>query len=157
MKGSRRGPRGDEGFSLIELLTVAVLIAILAAIALPMLRQAIYNAQAANILGDVRAVQIAFSQYVADGGVRVRNSGWGRVPADLAPYLPDGFNFATDVADYRWRRLRARASPWGVESGELRVRPKRDLRPVLVDKLAAMANQAMIVKKRNQVRFYMVP
>ena len=60
-------------------------------------------------------------------------------------------------ADYRWVRLRPRASPWGVESAELRVRPIRQFRPVLVDKLANMANQAMIVKKRNHVRFYMVP
>jgi prepilin-type N-terminal cleavage/methylation domain-containing protein len=146
-----------RGFTLIEVLVVATLIAILAAIALPMIREAIYKAQAANILGDVRAVQIAYSQFIADDGTRVRNSGWGRVPRDLEPYLPDGFNFRTDLADYRWVRLRARGSPFGVESGELRVRPVQKLRPVLVEKLANMANQAMIVKKRNQVRFYMVP
>lgn len=39
----------------------------------------------------------------------------------------------------------------------LRVRPKRDLRPVLIDKWANMANQALIVRTNNQVRFYMVP
>lgn len=154
---TREGRVSIQGFSLIELLTVVVLVAILAAIALPKLQSAIFNAQAANILGDVRAVQIAYSQFVADGGTRVRNAGWGTVPSDLAPYLPDGFEFSNDIADYRWRRLRARASPWGVESGELRVRPKRELRPMLVEKLAAMANQTMIVKRRNQVRFFMVP
>jgi len=153
----RRPGAVSPGFTLIELLVVVTLLAILAAIALPMLREAIYNAQAANILGDVRAVQIAYSQYIADGGERVRNSGWGTVPRDLEAYLPDGFNFRTDLADYRWIRLRPRASPLGVESGELRVRPVRNLRTVLVDKLANMANQAMIVKTRNQVRFYMVP
>jgi prepilin-type N-terminal cleavage/methylation domain-containing protein len=146
-----------QGYTLIELAVVVTLVAILAAIVLPMLRTAIHNAQAANILGDVRVVQIAYSQYMVDGGVRPRNSGWGRVPNDLVPYLPEGFNFRTDIADYRWVRLRARASPFGVESGELRVRPIPDLRDVLVDKLASMANQAMIVKKRNHVRFYMVP
>jgi hypothetical protein len=41
--------------------------------------------------------------------------------------------------------------------GELRVRPKADPRAVMVDKLSRMANHAMIVKQRNQVRFYMVP
>lgn len=154
-----RRPRSpfDRGFSLIELLVAMVVLAILAAIAIPTLQSAIMNAHAANILGDVRAVQIAYSQFMADGGTRARNTGWGRTPTDLAPYLPDGFNFATDVADYRWVRLRARASPWGVESGELRVRPKRNLRPVLVDKLADMANQALIVRTKNHVRFYMVP
>jgi prepilin-type N-terminal cleavage/methylation domain-containing protein len=155
MNMGRRGPA--KGFSLIELLTVMVLIGILATIALPRLRSAIYNAQCAGILGDVHAVQVAYSQYIADGGTRPRNSGWGRVPADLAPYLPGGFNFATDIADYRWVRVAPRASPWGVEMGELRVRPKADLRKVLVDRLAGMANQAMIIKQNNQVRFYMVP
>ena len=147
----------NQGFSLIELLTVTALIAILAAIALPMLRTAINNAQAANILGDVRVVQIAFSNYIMDSEPRIRNSGWGRVPSELIPYLPDGFDFSTDVADYRWIRLRPKASPWGVEMGELRIRPRANLREDLVDRLARMANQAMIVKKKTQVRFYMVP
>ncbi len=151
-----RGSR-PRGFTLIELLTVMVLIAILAAIALPRLRDAIYKAQVADILGDVHAVQVAYSQYLTDGGTRPRNSGWGVVSRDLVPYLPDGFTFATDLADYRWIRLSPAASPWGVEMGELRVRPKPDLRTVLVDKLAGMANQAMIVKTNTQVRFYMVP
>lgn len=151
------GRRIIRGFTIIELLVVLVVIAILAGIALPTLRSAIMNAEAANILGDVRAVQIAYSNFIADGGTRAGNSGWGRTPTDLEPYLPDGFNFATDVADYRWTRLRARASPWGVESGMLRVRPKPDLRPALVDKLANMAHQALTVRTRNQVRFYMVP
>ena len=150
-------PFRRQGFTLIELLVVMVLIAILAAIALPRLRDAIYKAQAADILGDVHAVQIAYSQYMADGGTRPRNSGWGVVSRDLVQYLPDGFTFRTDIADYRWIRVAPRASPWGVEMGELRVRPVADLRTVMVDKLAGMANQAMIVKTRNQVRFYMVP
>jgi len=146
-----------QGFALIELLTIMVLIAILATIALPRLREAIYKAQAADILGDVHAVQVAYSQFLADGGSRPRNSGWGAVSRDLVPYLPDGFTFATDLADYRWVRLSPSASPWGVEMGELRVRPKEGIRDVMVDKLARMANHAMIVKQRNQVRFYMVP
>ncbi len=148
---------GTLGFTLVELLTVVVLIGILAAIVLPHFRSAVHKAQATDILGDVRAIQIAYSHYIVDGGERTRNAGWGRVPGDLRPYLPDGFTFRTDLADYRWVRLRPRASPWGVESAELRVRPQRRFRPVLVDVLADMANQTMIVKKRNHVRFYMVP
>ena len=98
------GRRPSMGFSLIELLTVMVLISILAAIALPRLRDAIYSAYAADVLGDVHAVEIAYSRYIMDGGTRPRNSGWGAVSRDLVPYLPDGFTFSTDVADYRWVR-----------------------------------------------------
>jgi type II secretory pathway pseudopilin PulG len=134
-----------------------VVIGILAAIALPRLRNAIYNAYAADIVGDVHAVQIAYSQFIADGRTRIRNAAWGSPPGDLVPYLPDGFTFSNDIADYRWTRLRAGASPWGEESGMLRVRPKRDLRAVLVPRLAAMANSNTIVKKRNQVRFFLTP
>ena len=155
MTASERRPA--QGFSLIELLTVMVLIAILATIALPRLRSAIDGAHVADILGDVRAVQVAYSQYIMDNGSRTRNSGWGRVPSELVPYLPDGFQFSGDVAEYRWIRLRPKASPWGVEMGEIRVKPRADLRTVLVDKLARMSNQAMIVKKKNHVMFYMVP
>ncbi len=92
-----------------------------------------------------------------DGGTRPRNTGWGAVSPDLVPYLPGGFDFATDVADYRWTRLSPGASPWGIEMAELRVRPKPSLREVMLEKLAAMANQAMIVKTSNHIRFYMVP
>ena len=155
MKTSRHHP--PRGFSLIELLTVIVLIAILTTIAMPRLRNAIYNAQAADILGDVHVVQIAYSQYIMDGGTRPQNSGWGAVSPDLVPYLPGGFTFATDVADYRWIRLSPEASPWGVEMGELRVRPQPSLTDVMLEKLAAMANQAMIVKTSSYIRFYMVP
>ena len=149
--------RRTQGFTLTELLTVLVMIAILAGIALPRLRAAIYNAQAANILGDVHAVQVAYSQFIADGGVRPRNSSWGNIPTDLVPYLPEGFDFTTDDCQYRWTRVRPGASPWGVEQGQFRVRQNRGLRNVLVPRLAAMSNQAMIVMTRNQVRFYMVP
>jgi prepilin-type N-terminal cleavage/methylation domain-containing protein len=145
------------GFTLIEVLIVVVLLGILATIALPQYRSVVTKAHAANILGDVRAVQLAYSHFIADDGGRTRNSGWGRVPLDLEEYLPDGFNFRTDIADYRWVRLRPRASPFGVESAELRVRPQSRFRPELVDALADMASRTMIVKKRNHIRFYMVP
>jgi hypothetical protein len=130
---------------------------ILAVIALPNYWSVVTKAHAANILGDVRAVQLAYSHFIADDGGRTGNSGWGRVPPGLEEYLPEGFNFSTEIADYRWIRLRPRASPFGVESAELRVRPQQRFRPELVNVLADMANQTMIVKKRNQISFYMVP
>ena len=155
MKTFKRRP--SRGFTLIELVVVLTLIGILLAIAIPNFQSLIYRGHAANILGDVRAVQLAYSHFISDEGGRTRNTGWGRVPADLEPYLPGGFNFSTDIADYRWVRLRPRASPWGVESAELRVRPRRNLRPRLIDVLGARASQTMTVKKRNHIRFYMVP
>ena len=146
-----------RGFTLIEVLTVMVLIGILATIAIPNYRAVVHKAHAAKILGDVRVVQHAYSQFITDNNGRTRNAAWGVVPADLAPYLPSGFEFRDEIADYRWIRLRAGASPYGVESAELRVRPQARFRPDLVNVLANMASQSMTVKKSNQVRFYMVP
>lgn len=152
-----RARRATQGFTLIELVTVVTLVGILAAIAIPRYLDVINRARATSIIGDVRAVQIAYSNFVAESGSRTRNSGWGRVPADLEPYLPDGFEFSNEFADYRWTRLRARASPFGVESAELRVRPIRKFRPMLLNTIAGMTNRTRTVKTRNQIRFYMVP
>lgn len=160
MKTRRRraGTRGSRrGVTLIELLTVVVLIGILATIVIPRYQAVVNRARAASILGDVRVIQFAYSNFSALEGGRTRNSGWRRVPRDLQEYLPAGFEFGTEFADYRWRRVRARASPFGVESAELRVRPVRRFRPELVNTLAGLANSNTITVTRNQVRFFMVP
>jgi len=156
-ESGRRVPGGQPGFTLIELVTVMTLIGILAAIAIPQYLGVVNRARAASIVGDVRAIQVAYANFSAETGGRTSNSGWGRVPPDLERYLPEGFAFTNDWADYRWVRLRPRASPFGVESAELRVRPKRQYRPVLVNLVAGMTNRTQTVKKRNQIRFYMVP
>lgn len=154
----RPRPRcAHRGFTIIELLIVVVVLGVLAAIAIPNFQKVIYKARASDILSDVHIIQVAYSQYLADGNTRPRNSRWGQVSRDLAPYLPDGFSFATDDADYRWLRVRGRASPWGVECGEVRVRPKRRWRQLLLDNLEAMSNKSTTLRKRNHIRFYMVP
>ena len=145
------------GFTLIELLIVVVIIGVLAAIAIPNFSKVVYRARAADILSDAHTVQLAYSQYLADGNARPRNSGWGTVPVDLAPYLPEGFSFRTDEADYRWVRLRARASPWNAESGDFRVRPKARWRKLMLDNLEAMANKATTLRTANHIRIYMAP
>ena len=145
-----------RGFTLIEMLIVVVVLGVLAAIAIPNFNNMIYRARASDILGDVHVIQVAYYQFIADGGARPRNSRWGQPSSDLVPYLPDGFSFSTDDADYRWLRMRARASPWGVEGGEVRVRPKARWRQLMLDYLEAMSNKATILRRGNHIRFYMV-
>ena len=77
--------RSHRGFTLIELVTVMTLIGILAAIAIPNYLGVVDRARAASILGDVRAIQVAYSNFGADDGGRMRNAAWGTVPADLVP------------------------------------------------------------------------
>ena len=150
--GIRRG-----GFSLIEMLIVVVTLGILAGIAVPNFQRAILKAEAADILGDLNTVRVAYHQYLADGGGALRNAAWGQPPAALVPHLPDNFSFSTDVADYRWIRVRERSSPWGVEMGELRVRPNQRFRTLLLDRLEGMANQEMTLRRRNNISLYILP
>lgn len=128
-----------------------------ATIVIPRCQAAVKKARAVSIFGDVRVIQFPYSNLNAIDGTRVRNAGWGRVPAQLEEYLPGGFEFRTEFADYRWTRVRARASPFGVESAMLRVRPVRRLRPELINVIAGMANSRTTTVTRNQVRFFLAP
>ena len=149
--------RNRGGFSLVELLLVMIILGILSGIAVPRLHSAIYSAHAADILADVNVVRVAYHQFLADDGVVVGTSPWGTPPAELVSYLPDGFTFETEVADYQWTRIQASASPWGVEMGLFRVRPKADVQAVLVAKLRGMAHEELSVTTATQVQFYILP
>jgi prepilin-type N-terminal cleavage/methylation domain-containing protein len=88
-----RSGMGRSGYTLIELLTVMVLISVLAAIAQPRLRQAIVRARAATVIGDLNAVKVAVINYEADRGRWPDEAGPGVIPPGLEPYLPSGFSF----------------------------------------------------------------
>lgn len=95
-----RGPRrrsGTAGATLIELLTVMVVISILAGIALPRLRGAIVKAQAADLIGDMNVVKVAVITYQSDHNAWPTESASGQMPAGLEEYLPEGFRWATEL------------------------------------------------------------
>lgn len=98
----RRGAAG--GFTLVELLLVMVIIAILAGIALPLLRGAVARADAARVRADVRQIEVAALQYREDAGRFPARSGWGQYPRDLEPYLSEGTEFAHKDVEYRMVR-----------------------------------------------------
>ena len=127
-----------KGVTIIELLIVMVLVGILAGIAIPNFQNAVWRARAAEVVTDVHTVTLAYHQFLADGGGVVGTAAWGQVPAALEPYLADGFSFSTEVADYRWVRVKASSSPWDVEMGMLRVRPLEEFKTLMMPKLAAM-------------------
>lgn len=154
---THRRYRTMGGFTLIEVLIVMVILGILAGLALPSLQMTIWKAHATDVLGDMHTVRLAYHQYLADGGERTRTRPWGRTPSDLEPFLPDGFSFETEIAEYRWVRVSPGASPWGVESGLFRVRPKRQVRRIFMTQLTNMAKGPNVVPRRNQILFYMIP
>jgi prepilin-type N-terminal cleavage/methylation domain-containing protein len=96
--GARRG-----GFTFIELLTVVVVIAILAAIALPRLRAAVYAADSAAMIEEGRMIMMAGVLALQSDGTFPADAGPGVMPPGLAQYMPAGFVFSyRDIATYQW-------------------------------------------------------
>jgi prepilin-type N-terminal cleavage/methylation domain-containing protein len=154
MTGASKSRR--QGFTLVELLIVMVMIGILAGLALPSLQSAVWKARSAEVVSDIHTITLAYHEFLADGGGRVNNAAWGRVPPDLVPYLPDGFSFTDPFVDYRWTRVAPNASPWDLEMGMIRVRPVAKYKDAMMRKLASMAPSTTSVVTNNQVRFYIV-
>jgi general secretion pathway protein G len=82
MRTRRREGRTQDGFTLLELITVVSLIAILVAIALPNYRVALINAREAVLKEDLYRFRDLIDQYYADKG---------RYPASLEAMVEDGY------------------------------------------------------------------
>ena len=93
----RRAPRRSSdaraGFTLVELLVVALIISILGALVQPNLRRALVKARAAEAVGTLDAIRVAVLNYQADSHTWPRDVNRGRIPPGLGAYLPDGFTF----------------------------------------------------------------
>lgn len=99
----RRIPQSRGGFSLIELLTVMIVIGILSAIAIPYLRDAAYRADARKVMTDVSAIRVAVYEYREDNNNSLPPTArWGTVPPQLVPYL-NNVDFQYKDLEYRLR------------------------------------------------------
>ncbi len=106
----------EEGASLVEVLVVVAVIGIVANIAVPSLLDAMARADAGRVLADVEIIHDAVLTYRMENGSYPPGAGWGRVPAGLAPFLPEGFSFTYKDLRYRYQ-LRARAKRLGIDGG----------------------------------------
>lgn len=117
----------NRGFSIIELLTVMLVLGILAGIAVPQLRGAVGKADAARVLSDVHTIRLAAHDHLADTGVFPRSGATGSVPAEMVDDLPEGFPFSYDDVSYTWMSLPLfGTSTWGRELGIVWVRYPSD-------------------------------
>ena len=81
-----------RGVSLIELLTVMVIISIIAAVAQPLLRDVVIKARAADAISDMQLVRLAAYNYQTDSQAWPTEASGGVVPPGLEVYLPENFN-----------------------------------------------------------------
>ncbi len=95
--GRRRG-----GFTLLELLIAVVIVGILAGVALPAVQGALQKARASQLVADARVVSLAAYDYLSDNGAFPAGAGWGVVPAQLQPHLPEGFEFQRNGVTFYW-------------------------------------------------------
>ncbi len=103
-----------RGVTLIELLTVLVVIGILANVALPLYRNVAEKADAAKVMSDYNAVKVAAFSYFSEHNTFPASGPSGVVPPTLVDFLPEGFKFTYGNATYRWRRW---ALPNGAPGG----------------------------------------
>ena len=91
----------------MELLVAIALIGILATIAIPLYRDAVVQAEASALIAASDHIATAAFSYQAEHGIYAVGAGWGVMPDELEPYLPDGFEFRTDNAEFLWYAFEA--------------------------------------------------
>ena len=91
-RGVRKGRDAWAGFSLAELVVVMI-VGIVAGIALPNIRSALFKAEAAHIVSDVSTIRLSAYTYLSETGDFPSSGGFGIAPPQLANHLPDGFPF----------------------------------------------------------------
>ncbi len=93
----------SRGFSLIELLIVAVIIAVIVAIAVPRVTEASRNAAAASVAAHLRTMATAFDLYNAEHGSWPRHSETGAMPPEMqGRLLATDFGSSPAGGMYRW-------------------------------------------------------
>lgn len=101
----RDGRRGLEGFTLVEIMIVVVIIGLLAALAIPAFQRVQRAAQNGRIVNDFRVFSQAFETYNSVHGTWPNNAAPGQVPS--APYSMAG-DFKTGI----WQATTAIGGRW---------------------------------------------
>jgi prepilin-type N-terminal cleavage/methylation domain-containing protein len=110
--------RRRGGFTIIELLTVMILIGILASIALLKYIDLRHRARTAAVVSDLQAVRLAAYGAYYETNTWPSQAAPGVVPAGLVQYLPTNFSFDKPEYTLEWVNL---APPGGGSSATMQV------------------------------------
>lgn len=97
-----------RGFALVEMMTVLLVAGSLTRIAAPNVEVLLHRARAADILGDVRVLELAAFEHYSSTRSWPRAAGTGVVPPELTDDLPEGFDFRSDHHALTWQRWELR-------------------------------------------------
>jgi type IV pilus assembly protein PilA len=97
------GSRPAEGFTLVEIMIVVVIIGLLASMALPAFQRSRRRSQAARLTNDFRQYDAAFQRYLMENGQNPPSAALGVVPTGMAGYLPTSYTSTSPVGGgYIW-------------------------------------------------------
>jgi len=91
----------QRGFTLVEGMTVMLILGIVTRIAIPQIQDVRVRAQAAQALGDFRVIEHAAQEYLVDNNRPPPDAGAGIVPTGLERYL-EGFTFNKPAYQLDW-------------------------------------------------------
>jgi prepilin-type N-terminal cleavage/methylation domain-containing protein len=97
--------RRRAGFTIVELMTVMIVIGLLAGIAVLKYIDLRHRARAAAVAGDLHAVRIAAYGAMYETGSWPAEAGAGNIPPGLAPYLPTNFSFVKPEYTLDWENF----------------------------------------------------
>jgi prepilin-type N-terminal cleavage/methylation domain-containing protein len=94
-----------RGFTVVELITVMIVIGVLASIMVLRFIDLKHRAISAKATTDMDIVRKAAYSRFYDVGAWPAGSGQGMVPPDMAPYLPNNFPFTRPEYTLEWENL----------------------------------------------------
>ena len=94
--GDGRRATGNKGFTMIELITVVIILGLLSGIAILKYMDLRNQARAAEVAGDFRTVLVAAYNYYSDHNDWPPDGPAGAPPPTLVQYLPSSFEFTKE-------------------------------------------------------------
>jgi type IV pilus assembly protein PilA len=91
-----------NGFTLVEIMIVVVIIGLLAALAIPQFQKMRLNSSYARFMNDIRVFAGAVDTLYLETGVKPVDSSTGTIDPALAEYVSEGFFTAPSPIGGRW-------------------------------------------------------